>query len=46
MISEDCLYVRLGSYLDRRREPHPTSPDDAAGLDEEASPAEADTDNR
>lgn len=46
MISEDCLYVRLSDYLDRRREPDPSPSDDAAGPEQDSLAADTDAENR
>ncbi|MFC7734730.1 hypothetical protein ACFQX4_02550 [Roseomonas sp. GCM10028921] len=46
MISEDCLYVRLSDYLDRRREPNPSTPDGSGEAEEDQRAADLDAENR
>jgi hypothetical protein len=37
MLNEDCLNIRLGDYLDRRRDPRPAAVTDAASDEGEAA---------
>jgi hypothetical protein len=37
MLNEDCLNIRLGDYLDRRRDPRPEAVADAASDEGEAA---------
>jgi hypothetical protein len=37
MLNEDCLNIRLGDYLDRRREPLPEAATDAASDEGDAA---------
>ncbi len=43
MLNEDCLNIRLGDYLDRRRDPRPEAATDAA--DDEGDAALDDTES-
>jgi hypothetical protein len=37
MLNEDCLNIRLGDYLDRRRDPRPEAVTDAASDEGDAA---------
>ena len=43
MLNEDCLNIRLGDYLDRRREPLPETAIDAARAEGDAPPADTES---
>ena len=43
MLNEDCLNVRFGDYLDRRRDPHPETATDA--VSDEADETSDDTES-
>jgi hypothetical protein len=43
MMNEDCLNIRLGDYLDGRREPLPETATDAASDAGDAAPDDTDS---